>query len=376
MTRKDIENQKKHMLEKKIAALNKQKLVFSYLSRALNSTIELKDSLLMENLKTVVKSRRFHKYHAICIGFLDGCFLPFFAGWLLLDGVKAILTCALCPPTIAFTGFTPIGLIATAIIAGITILIGISYGIYSAYKAKQIHEARFENLETKITAIRDELPNKRILTKSMRDYDRLLRRYSDEQPAWTNVKKALNRFLVIVKRLGTGSLVFRLIIWGPISAIVAASTTIVPAFFSIILIAGMVIGALVIAAWYFYAYNLESKFRQAGNVVEHLVQIEQLDSINKELQQKEPTKEFTSPEALNTEIQSSKLILFSKNDNNLCSILGATQKNSIDNEFTVTGSAKIDRQANNNLNQHRLFKNTQDTEENSVQSMETCLSNA
>jgi hypothetical protein len=220
----------------------------------------------------------------------------------------------------ALTSFTPIGLVATAIIAGIVLLIGISYGIYSAYKANQIHEAKFKDLTAKVKvlnqdALEDKLLNKRILNRRLQDYDRLLRRFSDEQPLWTEVKKVLNRFLVVIKRLGTGSLVFRLVIWGPISTTVAASTAIVPTFFPIILIVGTVIGALLAASWFLYAYNFESKLAQAGRVVDHLVQTEQLDSIDKDLKNKIPKGSLDVNNASSTTVTSDQLTKCQKIEN-------------------------------------------------------------
>ena len=286
LTEEIIETQHKQMLEKKLVKLNKQKIFLGCLkNKNVDSSIGLKGSPLMEDLKKVIKNRHFIKYYALCMGFLEGCFLPLFAGWLFLDGTKVILTYALCPAAVPLASFTPIGLIATAIIAGITLLIGISYGIYSAYKANQVHEAKFDDLQFKINVLELEVPNNKVLNKSLRDYDRLLRRFSDELPIWTNIKKGLNRFLVIIKRLGTGSLVFRLVMWGSITAIYAAvvASTAVPAFFPIILIIGTAICAFVLAAGYLFSYNLESKTIQAGNIVEHLVQSEQLSWIDKQL---------------------------------------------------------------------------------------------
>ncbi|WP_395497584.1 hypothetical protein [Rickettsiella endosymbiont of Litargus connexus] len=284
MTEAAINEEDKHMIEKKLVDLNKQTIFLKYLeNKEANSTIELKNSPLMTDLKAVLKNRRFNKYHARCVAFLDGCFLPLFAGWLFLDGTKVILTYALCPAAVPLASFTPIGLLATAIIAGVILLMGISYGIYSAYKANQVHEVRFNDLQNKIKVLQDKVPTKKILNKSLRDYDRVLRRFSDEQPLWTNIKKGLSRFIIIIKRLGTGSLVFRLVIWSPITAAVAASTMVLPTFFPIILMIGTAIGACALATWYLYAYNLESKAAQAGRIVEHLVQSEQLAWIDKQL---------------------------------------------------------------------------------------------
>ncbi len=284
MTSEDIEEKNKIRLKKKVVFLNKEKIFLNYLKmKKIDSTVKLKNSPLMAGLKAVLENRRFSKFHAIFMGFLDGCLFPFFAGWLLLDGIKIILTYMFCPPAIALTSFTPIGLLATVIITGVTLLIGIVYGVYSAYKANKAYELKFNDIKVKVNVLCAKVPNKEVLDKSLHDYDRILRRFSEKYPPWTNVKKGLSRLIVIIKRLGTGSLVFRLIIWGPITTVIAASISVTPIFFPTILIAGTAVCAFVFAAWHFYAYNLESKMRQAGRIVEHLAQTENLNRIDVEL---------------------------------------------------------------------------------------------
>lgn len=405
MTKEDIENQQKHMLEKKVIALNKQKIFLEFLNSEPKLTTELKDSSLMKDFNAVIKNRRLIKYYAIGKGFLDGCFFPLFSGWLLLDSIKVILTYVLCPPAIALTNFTPIGLVATAIIVGVTLLIGISYGIYSAYKANQIHEVKFESLEAKIEALKfedpeakieilkigdsevkvealkNELPSRKVLNKSLQTYDRLLRRFSDEQPLWTYIKKGLNRFLVVIKRLGTGSLVFRLVIWGPISAAVAASTAIMPAFFPIIFTVGTVLGGLLIAGCYLYAYNLESKFTQAGRVAEYLVQTEQLDSLNQDLQ-KAPVGKCVYAEKLSVKAAPNELVnslkkhaQFSRSEVAQESSIAGKKKDNLDEVYTVGVQSKIEMPGNDSHpNDHKLFKYIQDTERND-QSVKGCIIN-
>ncbi|WP_342219919.1 hypothetical protein [Rickettsiella endosymbiont of Miltochrista miniata] len=362
-----IETQHKQMIEKKLVKLNKQKIFLDCMrNKNVESSVRLKDSSLMKDLKKVIKNRHFIKYYAICMGFLDGCFLPLFVGWLFLDGTKVILTYALCPAVVPFASFTPIGLIATAIIVGVTLLIGVSYGIYSAYKANQAHEAKFDVLKFKIDALEKEVPNKEILNMSLRDYDRLLRRFTDELPIWTSCKKVLNRFVVIIKRLGTGSLVFRLVMWGPITAVYAAviASTAVPAFFPIILIIGTAIGAFVLASFYSYAYNLESKTIRAGNIVEHLVQSEQLTWIDEQL----PIP--ISEKCLNLHDSSSEQIFLTsenlaESENDQCispefsqqNVSTAVQSTKVDAE---TIQAETTMQRNTSNASSGLFKNTQD----------------
>lgn len=283
MKKEIIEDQHKTMLENKLVFLNKQNVYIKFTQNLeVIPTIRLKDSSLLKELHAVIKKRRFSQYHAICMGFLEGCFLPLFVGWVFLDATKVILTYAMCPSTIALTNFSPVGFLASAIIAGVILIIGISYGVYSAYNAKKAHNVRFNDLEDKIKALEKERGNKIILEK---DYDRILRRFNYTKPLWTNLKKGINRFMAVIKRLGTGSLVFRLVLWGPLMAIYAAvvASSVVPTFFPIILIIGTVIGAIALASWYLYAYNVESKTTQAQRIVEYFVQSEQLMEINQDV---------------------------------------------------------------------------------------------
>ena len=143
-----------------------------------------------------------------------------------------------------------------------------------------------------------------------------MRRFSDEQPLWTNIKKGLNRFMTVIKRLGTGSLVFRLIMWGPITAIYAAvvASSAVPACFPIILIVGTALGALAIASWYLFAYNLESKTTQVERVMEYFVQSEQLIEINKELSVSLVESLETQEASLEVLTPSSKNLVVPEND--------------------------------------------------------------
>ena len=382
MTEEQIEAQHKQLLNKKLLKLNKQKIFLDCLKNKNVNSSELNGSLLMKDLKKVIKNRHFVKYYAICMGFLDGCFLPLFVGWVLLDGIKVILTYALCPATVPLVSFTPIGLIGTAILVGITLFIGISYGIYSAYKANQVHEAKFKDLKCKIDALEQEAPSKEVLNKSLRDYDRLLRRFSDELPIWTNIKKGLNRFLIIIKRLGTGSLVFRLVMWGPITAIYAAvvASTAVPAFFPIILIIGTAVSAFVLASWYLFSYNLESKAIQAGNIVEHLVQSEQLAWINKQLSMIPLSEKCLNLQESSTEIPvSSENLIRPKNDTQFKNTQ-SLQKTDLSSTENI-GSDKVDAattqtriQINGNCSHlQKMFINVAPFLENS-ENMEDCCS--
>ncbi|WP_339050289.1 hypothetical protein [Rickettsiella endosymbiont of Xylota segnis] len=364
MKKETIETQHKDMLEKKIVLLTKQIVFLKFQERkAASSTVVLKNSLLMKKLQAVINNRRYSKYHAICLGFLEGCFLPLFLGWVFFDATKVILTYALCPSTVALTSFTPIGLVVTAIITGVTLLIGMSYGVYLAVKAKKAHEKRFDDLENKIKLLVDERGNTKILQE---DYDRMLRRFSDEKPFWTNIKKGLNRSMTIIKRLGTGSLVFRLVMWGPITSIYAAivASSAVPAFFPIILIVGTALGALAIASWYLFAYNLESKTTQVERVMEYFVQSEQLIEINKELSVSLLESLETQESSLEVLMSSSKNLVVSENDTPFRraeisqeNISSANEDSNLENIDEMTTQTETARQRSNSAScSHGLFK--------------------
>jgi hypothetical protein len=283
-----IEKEHKAMLVKKIAELNKRQIFIACIQES-QVSVRLKEAPIMKDLRALVKKRHLIRYQKIGIGFLDGCFLPFFGGWLFLDGLKVAITYASCS-TAAMASFTPIGAFVSAGIAVLTLLLGVGYGIYLARKANQEHKNKFDDLEDKITVLEKEAANMLVLNKSLRDYDRLLRRFSTNQPRWTKIKKGLSRLLVVVKRLGTGSLVFRLVILAPILAV-----TLISAGPAAVLIAGTVIGMLVAAVSYLSAYNLESKASQAGRIVEHLVQFAQLAWLDKKLLK---TKKFKQASAV------------------------------------------------------------------------------
>lgn len=373
-----IENQHKSMLEKKIVGLSKQNLYVKCTQyEKFTTKIKLKDSTLLKELHAVIKKRSFSKYHAMFMGFLEGCFFPLFVGWVSLDAIKVILTYALCPAGIPLTDFTPIGLLVSAIIASVIFILAIGYGIYTAHKAKKAHDLRFNDLEDKINALEKERGNKLILEK---DYDRILRRYSSTKPLWTDVKKGINRFMAIIKRLGTGSLVFRLVLWAPAMAIYAAvvASSAVPTFFPIILIIGTIIGALALASWYLYAYNVESKTTQAQRIIEYFVQTEQLNEINQALT---PVLESLVTQNSNTEASISTETLVSENDTKFVSQKSLEEDDSpkADNShLEVANEVPVETEANkqvNDSNSHSqgLFKvNVLVHNEN----LKTCLSPA
>lgn len=275
-----IEEEDKAVWVKKIVELNKKQMFIAAMQEN-QASVCLKDSPVMKDLHVLLKKRRFIQCQAIVMGFIDGCFLPFFGGWLFLDGIKVAITYATCS-TAAMASFTPIGLVATAVIAAVTLSLGLFYGICSARKANQEHKKRFDFLDDKIARLKKEAPNLKVLNLELCAYDRLFRRLDASQPMWTKIKKGLNRLLVIVRRLGTGSLVFRLVIWGPILALaLVPAATGIPAGFATVLVAGTVIVALIAALSYLSAYNLEDRVCQADRVTEYFTEFFGLNWLGK-----------------------------------------------------------------------------------------------
>lgn len=361
MGKEVIEEQHKAMLEKKLVCLNKQNLYVKFTqNKDTVTTIKLKDSSLLKKLYAVINKRRFSKFHAKCMGFLDGCFLPLFVGWVFLDFIKVFLTYVLCPSGVALTSFTPISFLASAVIAVVVLLIGISYGICKAREEGKKHDVRFNDLEDKIRALEQERGDKLILEE---DYDRILRRFSSTKPLWTDLKKGINRCMAVIKRLGTGSLVFRLILWAPMMAVYAAivASTTVPTFFPVVLIIGTVIGAFALASWYLYAYNIESKTTQAQRIVEYFVQSEQLIEVNQILASSLP--EGSANQDVRLEVSKLTENFKSENDTefarkqSLQGIDSTKDENThseVFNEMTVQTEAR--QRSNSNSCQQGLFK--------------------
>lgn len=265
-----IEQRQNELLVKRVVELNKRRLLINHLLKK-SAGVPLKDSRLVADLETVIKRRWFSRCQVIIKGFVDGCFFPFFAGWLLFDGVKVAMTYAMGAAAVA--SFNPIGVIPAAIIAVITLALGIYSGVRSAINAYHEHEKGFDYFINKVDALKQEAPHRIILNNRLAECDRLFRRLTDEKPMWTNVKKCLNRICLAIKRLGTGSLVFRLVIWGTITTVLAAfsvSTGLVALYI------GTVVFAVAAVAWYLFGYSAESELNQGVRVVEYLVQFEQL----------------------------------------------------------------------------------------------------
>lgn len=222
------------------------------------ASINFNNAQLKKDLEKILSKRRFAKIHAALDGFISGCFYVFFTAWLLGDLFKLLAGLAIggsitAPAAPAFFGSILIG------IAAVTLILGISYGIYCAIQSVKNQQSQYNALERKIQFLEKE--NSKVPNISLQELDRLLR--GRKKSYWTTIKKALNRAFEIIKRLGTGSLVFRLVIAG---SLVALTPLVIS---SPVFIACVVVFAVLAAAWSLYAYQMNSEVKQAENVLQH-----------------------------------------------------------------------------------------------------------
>lgn len=251
-TDENIQAQQQELFENRLIECSKHQ---AFIKRNGIPLVKFKDSQLKKDLEKVQKKRRFSQIHAALDGFVGGCFFWFFMSWVCVDTIK--LTLALLA---GVTLLSPPVLIAIAVV---TLVAGILYGSYQAYKKVQENNAKCEALSAKFKQLEE--VNVEVPDLSLTAYDRLLRRSSLESPFWTSVKKFLTRGWVFLKGAGTGSLVLRLVVLGSITGIVAGFVVGAP-----ILIGCMFVIAVAAGVWSCYAYDINSKTGRAENVLQAL----------------------------------------------------------------------------------------------------------
>ncbi|BBB14746.1 ABC transporter ATP-binding component [Candidatus Rickettsiella viridis] len=225
-----------------------------------------KNSKLRKDLLNVLGNRRFMKVAAIVEAFVGGCFLPFFGIWLFSDLFKVVAGLAIGGAVTGPTAPAIFGVIFM-VIATATLLWGLCYGAKKAIAAGKAQDEKYEQLEKEVNKLDTFSVEKtiKVLDLSLHDYDRFFRRYSLKQPAWTWVKKLLNRSWVVISRLGTGSLVFRLVIWGSITSFVRVPVV----WIAPISVPFIAVFAVAFAVWYSHVYNVEKKWKKAENITNH-----------------------------------------------------------------------------------------------------------
>lgn len=252
-------------MERHSVELNK-KSVFVKASLTHIKLKSFRDSQVYKDLHKVLGKRSFMRAHAVMSGFIEGALLAFFGIWLFNDLFKLLAGWAIGGVITAPTASPVFGVIIT-LIAVAAIVLGLCGGYKKARKALAETEERYKNLECNIELL-EKLEDSKIQIRdlSLYEYDHVLRYYRIEPPKAVKIKKRLNQMWVILKRLGTGSLSFRLLLWSSLTSFV----TIPAALILPISVPFIVLSALTFAVWYSYAYKVEREWKQAGNVMNHL----------------------------------------------------------------------------------------------------------
>ncbi|WP_218814371.1 hypothetical protein [Rickettsiella endosymbiont of Dermanyssus gallinae] len=274
------------------------------------------DSKLRKDLWKVLGHRRFMKAVAIVNGFISGCFAPFFGIWLFTDLFKVLAWLAIGGVVVAPATVPITAPIVFMVIASVTLVLGVSYGIKKAIEAAKEQDEKYEKLENEVQKL-ERFPEHKteVLNVGSHDYDRVLRRFSLEQPRWTQGKKFLNRSWVVISRLGTGSLVFRLVIWGSVTAFMSTSAIAAAAPITIPFIIG---SAVIFAVWHVCAYNVEKQYKKAVNIINHfysarMVAVKEMiyKKASPDKKEERRTEPFASPKLLS--ISKSEICLTDQN---------------------------------------------------------------
>lgn len=217
-----------------------------------SKSYENSSELYKDGVNIIQKRKSVVYVGAILSGFTRGFFKISFILWLFFSAIGLAVS------------ISPVGL---AIIAGGTVLLGIACGIYSACQKlksddKKLDESdkRLEELET----LNSEVPN-----ISLREYNRLFRRGDPNKTAWTTTKQTAKRAWVFFTGVGTGILVLKLSSLGLATAVLTAlGMTTGVVFFP--MLAVLLTGGFLYAAWCVYQYHLESQKNQFDNVMNSL----------------------------------------------------------------------------------------------------------
>lgn len=157
--------------------------------------------------------------------------------------------------------------VGTLIVAAVTVVLGMAYGIYSARKNYSSNASVLKDRTGQLSWLKEN--NAKIPDISLQEYDRLFRRGKTDKIAWTYTKQVFKRAWVSLTRIGTGILFLKLISFGVTTAIIGALG--ITAISSFLPLAGiLLLSGLIFAGWHVYQYQLESKESQLDNVMKSL----------------------------------------------------------------------------------------------------------
>lgn len=244
------------LLKENFHNLNYNKVKFR--ARLENDSSKYKESKLCKEIRASLKNKKdFILVRAVFKGFIiEGCFPIFFISWLLISALGLVLT------------------LNCAVVALITLGLGIVYGIYSAInRYRRDMEALFY-LEEKFLKIQEKCGDIEIPDISLTECDRLFRRGKVNATSWTAMKQLGNRIFVGFITFGTGVLFLKLLPLGITMAVLKGiiyaglSITIVPTFFPMLGV--MLAGGLFFACVLVFLYHHDQKGQKAGRVLDFI----------------------------------------------------------------------------------------------------------
>lgn len=225
--------------------------------------ISFKDSKLKKSIeKTLRRESDTSLIWPIFNGFIKGFFTVLFSFWLLTAILGLVVT------------LNPIG---AAILAIVTLALGIAYGLYTAMISYQVNNVNITNREKQWLELKAHCQEKVIPDISLEEYDRLLRRNRIDKTLWTSIKQFFKRTWVGFTRMGAGILFLKLTALGPATTIclalgIAASTAFLPGL--------LLAGGLIFVAWHLYQYHLESEQNKIDNIIQSLSYQSFIESIS------------------------------------------------------------------------------------------------
>jgi hypothetical protein len=213
-----------------------------------------KESRLCKEIREVIRKKSdFRGVRAIFNGFILGCFTIYFSFWLLSSALALVVS------------------LNSVIVSLVTLVLGISYGIYSAVKYYKQDLEVLSQAENDFAKLERNYANIEVPDISLRAYDRLFRRAIIHPSRWTVTKQVFKRLWIGFIKFGTGMLFLKLLPLGTTSAIMTAIGLSVTGCSFFPMLGVMITGGVFFAAWHIWQYHCESKEAQAGRIMDFLL---------------------------------------------------------------------------------------------------------
>ena len=248
----------------KLAVLKPEALLYQ-LSMPTNASLPFSTIKLRREIEAILNNKWrkwFRRVDGAVQGFVNGSLCVFFCCWLLKDTLTLLLgTVFMAGATATSTFLLPFTIF--------TVIAAVGFATYSAVDDVKKQEEQYDRVQhTFNTLVQQSLEVQSSMAGlSLKQYERFLRRYTLVEPtffSFTTLKKSLNRALVAIKRAGTGSLFFRLVLWNPISLVVTISVTTV----ATVHLPLMLTFAAFFVAFYVFSYQNSATFQRVERVVD------------------------------------------------------------------------------------------------------------